>query len=167
MNENQIYSLAVDLAVDDMGIYAKSIVDSDGSKKNRTEYQDGWNACIMKIVDKAGNISGWLDNLPKEVLLLVADEKIRVSVNSKERLKTWVLCNDLFYWACADGEDFELSDLSDFQKALKESPDHGDLLWCCRKRKMRPQTPYYQYFNDEEKTLFNACGPERDPKEQG
>jgi hypothetical protein len=36
------------------------------------------------------------------------------------------------------------------------------LLWCCRKRAMRPQAAYYKYYPESEWALFDAAGPERD-----
>lgn len=40
-------------------------------------------------------------------------------------------------------------------------------LWCCRKRKMRPQIPYYRIIPTELHELFNACGPVRTAEECG
>ena len=143
------------LAHKDRGIYPQSI---DGVK--RTEWQDGWNAAIMKGTKKAIKISEWLKGLPEEVFELIVDETLYVCIGDEPEL--FINCNDLFFWACSDAEEFDfLLDLSDLKKALEESPEHGDILWVCRKRKMRPQKPYYKYFNKKEKKLFNACGPKR------
>ena len=40
------------------------------------------------------------------------------------------------------------------------------LLWCCRQRNMRPQTPCYEAIPKELHALFNACGPERHENSQ-
>jgi len=69
-------------------------------------------------------------------------------------------CNDLFFWATSDLEKIALSDIPDIKTAITDSPDNGLILWCCRKRKMRPQTPYYGHLKGEEH-LFDACGDER------
>ena len=148
--------LATDLASYDTGIYAKSI-----NGKQRTEWEEGWNACTMDITKRSTLIAGYLKDLPDEVIDCLMEDKIGIYVRDEE-IKLYVNCNDLFYWACADSEDFELADLDDFKQAYKDSPGNGNLLWCCRKRKMRPQKPFYRYFDESDAELFNACGPERD-----
>ena len=153
--------LAAAIAIEDVGIYPKAFTDKDGVTTERTDWQDGWNECSMKITENDAKIEDWLDNAPSRIAELIENETLHVSVRD-DGPKPWVLCNDLFWWACADGEDFELSDLPDLEQALQNAPKHGDILWCCRKRGMRPQKPYYKYFTEEEAELFNACGPERD-----
>jgi len=161
MNESNLKErclglITTDLALEDTGIYAKSC---NGVK--RTDWQDGWNACAIAISEKATLISSFLKELPEKVTDYIISEKIGISVND-ESVEMFVNCNDLFYWGWADLEEFKLSDLESFNNALNESPKNGDLLWCCRKRKMRPQKPYYKSFTDQEKLLFDACGPERE-----
>lgn len=79
-----------------------------------------------------------------------------------------VNCNDLFFWGCADSEELTPDDIPDLERALADAKQAGDsayadLLWVARKRKMRPQGAYYQYFDTPAlKELFNACGPERE-----
>lgn len=75
----------------------------------------------------------------------------------------FVRANDLFYWACSDGEELTIENLAVFQQAFRDC-DHGQELFCARVRGMRPQQPYYKAFSAAEKVLFDACGPERDPK---
>ena len=150
------------LAKDNIGIYPQARIDADGTRHERTAWQEGWNACSIKISRNTSKISEWLKTLSERIIELIENDTLRVSIESDKNPSLWILCNDLFFWACADGEDFELSDLPDLEKALLDSPTHGDLLWCCRKRKMRPQKPYYKYIKKEEHKLFNQCGPKRD-----
>jgi hypothetical protein len=77
-------------------------------------------------------------------------------------------CSDVFYWACADAEFIEPGDYADLLQAIDEcraayefGSHYGDMLWSCRKRKMRPQGPYYRNIPVELWPLFNAAGPER------
>jgi hypothetical protein len=123
-----------------------------------------------KVIERASYILGWLRTLPLEVKADIEDllmlDKLRIHEDAESVLTLWVLCNDLFAWASADAEDFELSDLPELKRALQESPEHGELLWCCRKRGTRPQGPYYELFNHEEKALFDAAGPERKEVEE-
>ena len=89
------------------------------------------------------------------------------------------LCNDFFYWGCADGEVYEPGDLpllescaADLQAAGGCNEVYTPLLFCARKRGMRPQRPYFRTYDRENGTyvgdgltpaaraLFDACGPE-------
>lgn len=108
----------------------------------------------------------------------------------------WVNCNDLFYWACADSEAITPKNFDQLKIAVDDvalylgakDPSEGkyepegwseryDLwkkvgsiaadLFCARVRGMRPQRPCYKRYPEEVKPLFDACGPERDPKSEG
>lgn len=127
----------------------------------RSEEKDGWNRCVIDIGKRASVIEGWLDGLASRIIELITDDTLHISIQ-EDGPQLYVLCNDLFYWGCSDGEDFDVSDLPDLEKALKDTPKNGDILWCCRKRKMRPQKPYYEYFSKAEAKIFDGCGPERD-----
>ena len=80
-----------------------------------------------------------------------------------------VNCNDLFFWGCADAEAITTENIGEFEQAYEDAAkacEHGEyyaqILFCCRVRKMRPQTPYYKLILPESlHGLFNACGPER------
>lgn len=90
----------------------------------------------------------------------------------KDGIPTFYLnCNDLFAWACADAEEITLEDIPALKKAEKDchAIDFYDSisLFCCRKRKMRPQKAWFRYFVREKNKdavikLFEECGPERD-----
>lgn len=87
----------------------------------------------------------------------------------------FVNCNDLFFWACSDAETIESDqDIEGLRKAFEDCEKldrlggcDAPLLWVCRKRKMRPQDPYYKHFQKALWPLFNECGPERSKSEQG
>lgn len=88
-------------------------------------------------------------------------------------LEFWIVCSDLFAWALADLEKVTPEDFPEFKKALEDAGgDDGPLLYCCRKRGMRPQGAFYNHFDKENWPLFDACGPEREtgignPKKPG
>jgi len=95
-----------------------------------------------------------------------------VDSTKEDEVKCAINCNDFFYWACSDAVDLEVEDLPLLQqtyddlKALEtlECPiliDNVELLYCARKRMMRPQGAFYKYLPKETWTLFNACGPHR------
>lgn len=73
--------------------------------------------------------------------------------------------SDLFFWACADGEKLPENDCSGIEQAIADcegDEDIGVLLWVCRQRQMRPQGPYYSYFDKKFWHLFDECGEERE-----
>lgn len=108
------------------------------------------------------------------VLKLIADndfyDYIHFSVKDDEIL-FYVICNDLFFWACSDAEGLDESNIDLLDKTIKEinnlkSEEPGfqydaPILFCCRSRKMRPQKKYYKYISKETHHLFDACGEER------
>lgn len=59
--------------------------------------------------------------------------------------KTTVLfvnCNDIFAWACADGEDLPHSEIGNLYKMRKSVPGNwGSAKWCCIRRNEKPQRP--------------------------
>lgn len=90
----------------------------------------------------------------------------------------FVLCNDLFWWATADAEKLTPEDIPILRQTILDveatgiyglrldAYEMGCELWCARKRKMRPQQPAYP--KDEKlRALFDACGPVRNPKDEG
>ena len=86
-----------------------------------------------------------------------------------------VNCNDLFYWAQADCEELTIENLPILKKSINDCEKidpvcgalHGCDLFCCRVRKMRPQQPAYPKRSEGLYVLFDACGPERDQKDEG
>ncbi len=59
-------------------------------------------------------------------------------------------CSDTFYWGTADSENVTEADLPELQRAMTDSsccPAGRDLwpvLWCARKRGMRPMDVFYR-----------------------
>jgi len=157
--ERALECLAYEQAADDISIYPASRRTGDKVVK-RTEWEDGWNACAMAMTKKVRKIGGYLRSLPEDVTDYILRDVINISAD-EDTPSMWVNCNDLFHWACADGEGFELKDLPELNQAYQDSPEFGDMLWVCRRRKMRPQQPCYKYLK-EDKKLFDACGDQRE-----
>lgn len=62
----------------------------------------------------------------------------------------YVLCNDLFAWACADGENIGSSDLPLLVKLHQDTKNNwGSQIWCCLKRKMQPQSPVKKHMIED------------------
>lgn len=53
----------------------------------------------------------------------------------------FVLCNDLFYWATADGEPLPNSEIGNLYKLHMANKRYGSIKWCCLRRNLRPQVP--------------------------
>ena len=119
LKEKLITAMIYELAAEDMGIYPQTVIDKNGKTKKRTEWEDGWNACNKSFLDKAITIMSWFEKIPTDKKSDIEDfiiaEKLSVSVRDKE-VNLWVNCNDLFFWACADGEEFVFNDLEDLKR---------------------------------------------------
>ena len=124
------------------------------------------------------------DDFVRKVLHLTIDYDIQDSVCWSRRdgdLVPFVICNDLFYWGCADGQDITPENISELKKAMDDCDAipseefknlenlrksvtnifYGEWLFCARMRKMRPQGAQYSILPKEIWHLFDECGPER------
>jgi hypothetical protein len=92
-----------------------------------------------------------------------------------DTIEFFVNVNDIFWWATADLEPITPEDLPAMRQAvadvrkITECKHVSDafVLWAARKRKMRPQRPAYHMWDKQLWALFDACGPERKPEEEG
>lgn len=164
LRERALDGIAWELAHDNVGIYPAAIKGGPNAYEKRTERMEGHNECVTVFTQNYSKISDWIEQIPAEHKTLVEDmliaEKIKISCNKE--VSFWVDCSDLFFWACADGEDIGLSEFTDLAECYKLSPRYGGWLWCAKKRGMRPQTACYPYIPKEQWHLFDAAGPERD-----
>jgi hypothetical protein len=107
-------------------------------------------------------------------------------------VRFFLICNDLFAWACADLEELTTGNLVALDRAWQDLHD-ADIteldihynsdeditesrrrtrlfrancfacdLFCARMRKMRPQGACYKRYSKDLWPLFDACGPERE-----
>jgi hypothetical protein len=87
-----------------------------------------------------------------------------------DELKPWLLTNDVFFWACADGVDITPDNFEVLVKAFEEcvtlEPERGatfaDLLFATRVNKMRPQGAFYSIIPETLWPLFNNSAPYRE-----
>jgi hypothetical protein len=88
-------------------------------------------------------------------------------------------CSDVFAWGCADAETVEPGDLPLLRACLAELRGAGKyeevwlgILFCARKRGMRPMNRWMKDMREKEgmtdavHALFCAAGPEREPGTQ-
>jgi len=169
--EKALEYLPYSLAVESMGIYPQAVSGGKNPYEKRTERMEGHNDALMSIINRVGVIDDFItaQKSPElEEALLNDHIFVRIQKTEEgEKVRLAVNCNDLFYWACADAEEIAVEEIGDLMNCLKLSPGYGVMLWCCRKRKMRPQSPWYKRFSEDEKKLFDDCGPIRDPKDEG
>ena len=98
-------------------------------------------------------------------------------------------CNDFFYWGTADAEEYQAGDEDLLDSCLTDlkaaDPDEGVfvllLLFCARKRQMRPQYPFFRHRSDGKpgapydtdalkpavRALFDALGPDGSDLDRG
>ena len=103
-----------------------------------------------------------MDNFIKELLVLVAEYDLNDEIYWDVDLNFFAICNDIFWWGTADLEPITETDLDLLRQSTDDAGPNGIILYCARKRKMRPQGTFYKYIKIEEHKLFNACGPERE-----
>lgn len=112
-----------------------------------------------------------------DLLRYIAEEELDEEIRWTTDLKFYVICNDMFWWACGDAEDITPENLDDFKKAIEDAKialehaegitqyeylEYGPKLFCARQRGMRPQGAYYKYIPELLWPLFNECGDERE-----
>lgn len=59
--------------------------------------------------------------------------------SSGQTIVLYVVCNDVFGWACADAEDITLNELLTLYKMWEADKVWGPAKWCCLKRNLKPQ----------------------------
>ena len=87
-------------------------------------------------------------------------------------LTFYAMCNDVFWWATSDCEPITEGTLPLLEQTLVDLQSLGQPLYLAelysaRARGMRPQRKWLRAEQGALRALFEACGPERDPEEEG
>lgn len=106
----------------------------------------------------------------RDMLLFARKHNIESCFMWDDDLKFFIICNDVFYWGCADAEEITVDDFEMFIQCEEDLKATGEdraiwdapILFCCRKRGMRPQIPMLEHFTPKVLELIKACGPERE-----
>lgn len=102
-------------------------------------------------------------NFIERLLRVVSENDIHSYLFWSDKLEFFINCNDFFWWGCADLEPIKYDDdMALLLECLGLDGTHGPLLYCARKRQMRPQGAYYKYIGKDLWPLFDACGPVRE-----
>lgn len=131
--------ILTDLAIDSLGIYPQSWTDEKGVTTKRTDWQDGWNKAIIEIRNRAILFDKWFNELPilssmVEELISSEDEVIRLRIDEDNNITMWILMNDTFDYACADGEDVTLQEIELVYKSWKKFGWDGVTAFVSNKR---------------------------------
>lgn len=108
-----------------------------------------------------------MEQYKEELLKFASIHDIQNEIYWTEDLEFAILCNDVFFWGCADAEEITEDDLELLKDSVNDAGDFGTLLFCARKRKMRPQGAMYECIDKEYWPLFDEAGPERNPNDPG
>lgn len=108
-----------------------------------------------------------MDQYKEELLKFASIHYIHNEIYWTEDLEFAILCNDVFFWGCADAEEITEDDLALLKDSVNDAGVFGTLLFCARKRKMRPQGAMYKFIDKEYWSLFDEAGPERNPNDPG
>ena len=137
----KVQAAAHEAAMEMQGVYPKSY-----NGKDRTKWQEGWNAAHRHHLESWIAVSNWLEGLSDDqqdiISGLILDEDLHVEWDSKvNNIKLFVNCNDVFMWGCADMEEIQLTEIPSFTVDLRQDPKWGSIKWVCRKRNEKPQYP--------------------------
>lgn len=88
----------------------------------------------------------YADSLKEPVLeamvaKLLDDEILFVSSSKSQTVELFVICNDVFAWGCADGEDILPDEIPNLFERVQKYGLIGAVHWCCVKRGEKPQPP--------------------------
>jgi hypothetical protein len=131
-----------------MNIY-KFLIDSLNLTNDKSK---SWNDCVNDLMDKMYKLEVLEETLSarqKEVLLKI-DDYLYVRFANKPEL--FINCSDFFHWACADWELIEDWELLCY--LVDKIGGEGALLYCCVKRQMSPQKPFFKRLKEENRALF-------------
>jgi len=84
--------------------------------------------------------------------------------NTPTGIDFFALCNDFFFWGCADSESITPDNLQVLRECFEAVGENhrewAPLLFCARIRKLRPQGCAYP-MAPKLRELFDACGSKR------
>lgn len=73
---------------------------------------------------------------------LLLDETVFIGETNEGKTSCFfVNCNDVFAWACADGEDVKVHEIKNLYEMHMKDRQWGSTKWCILKRGMMPQKP--------------------------
>lgn len=140
---------AVELAIKDavrvsMGIYPASVLEADGTRTERTPWQDGWNAYAIELLERTISAKTWFNCLNEERQQKVGEMLESGDFDVKLVDGKCVLSfntSDLFAWAYSDYEEITEDIFDDAYEAWKNGGYDGMLIWHCKRQNQKPHWP--------------------------
>lgn len=125
------------IANNSMGVYPAKFGDKD-----RTEWEDGWNAYKKELIDRVKRIKDYLKDKPA-LERMINSGTIDLSVD-KQEIAPYYISSDIFAWGYADAEDLTEDELKEenllkIEAAFNE--DYGVVRFHCRRYNEKPQWP--------------------------
>ena len=125
------------------GTYPMATINKTGVRKERTPWQDGWNACLMDYSKRLRKIVDRCYGKHTNNLLFLYYTGAGWIMKDK-----FCLCmNDTFAWGCADGEDVPFSKLQEVVDLYHRYGDSGLTYWVAEQRGYDPH-PEMKYHLD-------------------
>ncbi len=113
------------------------------------------NLDLSNIEDVTDVIDAYANKMLSDLLL---DDVLFLSWGEmKTTIKPVVICNDWFYWACADAEPISLWELPSLYKTWTQDKILGPSIWCSFHRNLQPQQPWVKKLKE-----LNLWTPELD-----
>jgi hypothetical protein len=139
MTEGEL--LLLHAATSGMGMYPSARIDADGTRHERTQWEEGWNAACSKLTDDWLTMDIWLDSLQADsraqVVELLRADVLSVRVDN-DVVTIWLVMNDTFDYACADGEYIPIDQLPTVLRMWVEYGHDGLTAWAARQRGEQP-----------------------------
>ena len=89
------------------------------------------------------------DPIEEAMVAKLLDEEILYINDWGNHTSLYVNCNDVFVWACADGEPLSILDIPVLFEEYEKDPRWGSTKWVCKKRNEKPQVPIEKMMKDE------------------
>ena len=132
-------------AQQDQGIYPAAVVEN-GQTRERTPWQDGWNAACMDLTQKHLNLIQWFKGLPAEqanfIETLLAQDAIYLTLDDDHEVSVGLLMNDTFGFAVADSEEVPMEHLGVIWALWEDFEQDGLVGYAAAKRKDIPIMPW-------------------------
>lgn len=140
-NEDLIDLLLLSAAIDSIETYPAATIDNDDIRVERTDWQSGWNKCHLEILQRHGIFYSWYktftSNQQSAIVELIRNDVLYLSFVNDE-VEPWVIMNDIFYFACGDGEGISDAEILQVHDMWEKFGYAGVIAFVSKKRGVQP-----------------------------
>lgn len=133
-------------ALEAAGVYPYRVHLSNGEVKERTEWENGWNAAIDKINEYWDALWSWYSHqspeIQKAVDFFCAEEALSFSFDDEGGVYLLFNMNDTFAYACADAEEVQPEELVKLAGLFVQYNWAALIAWASKKRGYLPIEPH-------------------------